>query len=118
MSTITERLDELSATLSGVEGVRYYSDRGAAIDPPAVVLGPPLLRWESGCSEPTSATLLVIVAVPKDERAVPRLLELVQRVAAAVDALPWAIVTRAVPGALPTGGDELPAYEIESEVDL
>lgn len=118
MSTIIERLDGLSATLRGLEGIRYYSDRGAAIDPPAVVLGPPLLRWETGCPEPTSATLLVIVAVPKDERAVPRLMELVPRVAAAVDALPWATVSRAVPGALQVGGDELPAYEIESEVDL
>lgn len=115
---IEQALDGVYGVLQVVEGVRPYRDRGAPVDPPAVVLGAPVLRWESACPDPTSAGLLVIVAVPKDERALPRLLELVPRVVAAVDSLAYVSVGRALPGALPVGGDELPAYEIEMEVNL
>lgn len=116
--SIADAVDGLYAALRGVKGLRVYEDRGAAIDPPAALVGAPTLVWEGPCPKPTSATLSVVIVVSADERAERRLWELLPGVTAAIDALDYASVSRAVPGLFGEGGTGLPCYEIETEVSL
>jgi hypothetical protein len=105
--------------MKSVEGLRAYpGPTGGDVDPPCVVLAPPSLRWELMESEPSSARFLVHLVAAFDDRALPRLLELLPSVTAQVDAHPIAVVLRADPGTYPAGRTELPAYEIEIEVAL
>ncbi|MEV7263974.1 hypothetical protein AB0N38_10525 [Micromonospora aurantiaca] len=116
MSTVVEAAEALAAALRGVEGVRYVPDLAAVVEPPATALGPPALTWDAYCVEPTEARFIAYVVVARDERALPRLWDLVPRVAAALDAVPDAVVRRADPGLYPSG--ELPCYQIQVEVSL
>lgn len=118
MSAVKDRAVELLAALRGVEDVRAYDDPAAVIDPPGVVLGPPALVWETGGSAPTTARFLVYVVVGAAERAIERLWELVPVVAAALDTMPGVTVMQADPATYPTGGPELPCYQIQIEVSL
>ncbi|PXY17350.1 hypothetical protein [Prauserella flavalba] len=116
---VAEHAEELRAAVRTVDGVRVYEDPSATIRPPGVFVAPPRLRWESGCPEPTSATFVVVVMVAMDKRSVERLLELVPRVAEAIDSLlPDAAVSTADPGLFNSGGSDLPSYEITVEVSL
>jgi len=120
MSGVTTAADELEAAVGRVEGVRLYRDpAGAVASPPAVMVGPPRLTWESVCSEPTEATFVVYVLAAMNERAVAQLWELVPAVAAAIDEhVRAASVIEANPGVFNAGGRELPSYEITVEVAL
>lgn len=118
MGVVADAAAELAGALAGVAGVRLYTDLGASIDPPGVVLGPPALTWGGPCVEPVSARFLVAVVVAADERALPRLWDLAPLVAAAVDTVPDAVVVRADPGVWSTGTIELPCYELQIEMSL
>lgn len=118
MSTVKEAARDLLAALGAVDDLRVYADPGASVAPPGVVLGPPTLTWEGMCAEPTSATFLVYLVTQLDDRSLERLWDLVPLVAAAVDAMPDAVVRTASPGSFLSGGTELPAYLIETEVAL
>lgn len=118
MSAVGDAAASLLAAVKTVPNTRQYRDPGAAVDPPGIVLGPPALAWEGMCSGPTSATFLVYVVVAADERYLEQLWELVPLVADALDSVPDATVTGAVPGAYQSGGSELPCYEITVEVSL
>lgn len=116
MNAVTEAATALGEALRGVEGVRYTADISAVIEPPATLLGPPALTWDAFCAEPTEARFVAFLIVARDERALPRLMELLPRVVAAVDAVTDAVVTRADPDIYPSG--ELPCYKIQIEVSL
>lgn len=116
--SIAAVVDDLREALETVDGVRVYTDPGAVLDPPAIVIGPPRLDWETGSPEPTTARLLVIVAVTADDRALPRLWALVPQVAAAIEDVVDAVVLSASPGSWMAGGADLPCYEITTEVSL
>lgn len=109
---------ELRAAADAVDGVRTYKDPAAPVTPPAVIVGPPQLRWEAMSPAPSSATFIVYLMVPMDARALDNLLGLVPLVTAALDALPDAAVTSANPGVFNAGGADLPSYEITVEVSL
>lgn len=108
---------ELVAALTGLQphGIRYTA-LGDDVDPPAAVVGPPLLNWESYSAEPTSARYLVYLIVGADERAIDRLLDLMPLVTEAIESVPDASVTLATPTVWPAG--ELPCYELTVEATL
>jgi len=118
MSAVADAAKALTAALDAVTGLRVYADPGADVRPPAAVLGPPSLVWESVCTDPSGARFLIYVIQQVDERALERLWDLVPLVAEALDAVPDMAVTRADPGSYSSGGTDLPAYLIQVEVSL
>lgn len=119
MSAASDAYKALRKALRAMDGLRV-SEPGDTVDPPGVVLMPPELVWETGRPEPTSARLLAIVVMPRDERSLERLLDAAPRVAEAIDQAPGvdAVVERADPGSYEAGGPELPAYVLTVEVAL
>lgn len=118
MSAVKIAAEALQTAAKGVAGVRVHTDLGAAVDPPATIVGPPALTWEGACVEPTEAQFPVWVVEAADERAMERLWERVPLVSEALDGAEDATVRRADPGTYPTGGVELPAYVITVDVAL
>ncbi len=108
----------LSAALSGVEGVRYHSDSGKTVQPPATLLGPPTFAYETYTADPSTATVVVALVVKAGDDGDARLLALLPAVTAALHDNTDAIVRSATPGTWRTGGSDLPAYLIEIEVSL
>lgn len=115
---IAEAAAILADAARDVPGVRIYTDPGANTDPPAVVVGPPVLAWEAQCLDPSSARFTVYLMVPADERAMERLWDLVPQLADQFDRLADAAVTGAVPFIFNAAGVDLPAYAITVEVGL
>ncbi len=113
-------VEALTDALNGVEvpGLRVYPDVGPGVSPPGVVLGVPTFQWETPGSEPTSARWPVFLIVPRTDRALRQLWELLLPVTAALDGVVDVVVVTASPSAYPTSGGELPAYEIQIEVSL
>lgn len=107
---------QLAAAAAAVDGVRVYTDPGATVDPPGVVVAPPSIQFEGFVGGPTTARFLLYVVVAADERALERLYPLVMAVAAAIDEHTAASVLEASPGSW--GTPELPAYVIETEYSL
>lgn len=118
MSVIEDTAAALRGALKTVNGIRVYEDPGAVSDPPAAVVGPPTLRWEGPCAEPSSATFTVYLIAKADGRAMPRLYELIPKVAVAIDSVTDAVITTAQPGFFSAGGSELPTYELTVSVGL
>lgn len=118
MSAVKDAAEALLAALKGVQGVRAYSDPAASLSPPATVLGPPVLSWETLSIDPLRATFIVYVVTSADDRALERLWDLVPAVASAVGDDGRFAATRAAPGAWSTGGQDLPAYLLTVETTL
>jgi len=76
------------------------------------------VTWEGYCPEPTEAAFIVWAVVDADDRALPRLWDLVAVVSDALDEVKDAAVRRAHPATYPSGSTELPAYQITVEVSL
>ena len=66
------------------------------VDPPAAVLGPPTLTWDTFMSAPTNATFTLALAAPADDRALGRLFDLLPAVTVAVDTVTDAVVRRLI----------------------
>lgn len=118
MATVKEAAEALEAALREVPDLRVYRDPGAVVDPPAVLIGPPILRWNLPGPEPTDAAFSLIVAEPLDGLAHERLWVLVPQVMAAVEDLVDVVGLQAIPGMLASGGHEFPSYELQTEVAL
>lgn len=117
-SVVRDAALALQAALSGA-GYQGYHDPAKTVDPPAALVGPPELEWEShGTLEPTLARFPVIVMVASDEYAVERLWEIPGAVALAVNELADAVVLAATPALYTAGGAELPSYELIVEIGL
>lgn len=108
---------DLAVALKGA-GLRAVTDPGAPVNPPAALIGPPSLKWETYCGSPTSATYLVYAVVTADDRSITRLAELLPKVVDAINAVTQAQVVRAQPTVWAAAGQEFPAYEITVEVAL
>lgn len=123
MSTVAEAAAALRDALTTVEGVRPYTDIGGNLDPPAAIVGPPVLGWGAFAGQVTSARFTVWIVVKADEMAQERLWQLVPAVAEAIEAeIPDAAVqagpTAAVPATFPTSSSELPGYQLTVEIVL
>jgi hypothetical protein len=115
MTAITDAREALSKALSDIPNLRVYTDPSATVDPPAVVVSLPDLRWEALCVDPTGATFSIAVIAKLNDSAIEVLQDLVLQVAEALDGVPGAAVQAARTG---TWEDQLPAYLIETEVSL
>jgi hypothetical protein len=115
---VVEAYEALLEALGQLDGVRAYDDPGAALDPPAVIVAPPMLTFGGPGSDPVTGQFVVIVAVPADERAHLRLWDLLPAVTAAIESVPDAVVTQAAPGSWRTGATDLPCYEVQAEMSL
>lgn len=116
MNIVGDAMDGLVAaceTIPDLQACRV--ENSASVRPPAVVVGPPTLRWEGGqCpgSAPTEAEFVVYIVVGATDRALEKLLDLVPLVAQAIEDDTAAVVTQAIPSGGTFGTVELPAYEL------
>lgn len=115
MSAVADLAAALKAACLTVSEIRVYEDLGGAVDPPAVVIGPPTLGWDTTSAEPSSARFSLYLVAAATDRALERLWALLPLVAAAVDAVPGAVVKTASPGFYQAGGVELPSYTVTVE---
>lgn len=124
MTTPAEAAQLLETALRTVDGLRVYRDRGAAVDPPAAIVGLPQLGWQGYCgSAPTHARFRIDLVVAADERAHERLWRLIPLVAEAVEAVASATLAPfefpASPVMFTTAQQtQLPGYEITVDVAL
>lgn len=118
MTTPKEARAALADALTTVDGVRYYADLAATVDPPGTIVSPPALSWESHCADPTEAQFVVYLITNANERAVDVALDLLPTVTDAIETVPDAVVTAAIPGVWTAGTNDLPSYEITVEVSL
>lgn len=110
-------IDQLQQAISNIPGVRAYTDPGADIDPPGVVIQLPTLQFETYGSAasptPTEASLTLYLMVRSDDRSTSNLSELVDQVADAIWSVADYSVTRAQPGLWTTSNVQLPAYVLD-----
>ena len=112
----------LVAAGASVQGVRGYDNPGALFDPPAWLVSPPRLDWNTySTGLPASAHFVGFLMVKADDRAVRQLERLAVLVGQAVYAaqdVDAVISGPAFPGVWRTGTTELPSYEFPIEVSL
>ena len=120
MSVVQQAIDRLYDALATVDGLRIARGVGVRLDPPAVLVAPPRLRWGGFGPEPTEATFTVPVCVRADERAMVELMRWTPLVVEAIDGIEGRVaVQSADPGLWTSGGGvDLPAYLIQVEVGL
>jgi hypothetical protein len=119
MSTVAEAADKLTAALKTVSKIRVISDGNASLDPPCALLGPPQLDRSAYSRSWTSATFVVLLAVPADDRATDRLWGLIGEVADAIESEVDAVVQAAFPVSVAaSSGADLPAYQLQVEMSL
>lgn len=113
--SLTTAWQALQDAVSGVgAGTRVYTDPGANIIPPAVVIGLPDLTWETySSSEPTEMTSTLYLMVKSDETSEKRLVALLELVAAALYESTDFVITKAQPALFLVGTTDLPAYALD-----
>jgi hypothetical protein len=118
MNSIQQARAGLADALDQIEGLRVHRELGDVVDPPAVMVSLPRVRFEGPPGEPTHATFTVPLFAARDGDVSDNLAEWLPVVAQRIEEL-GAPVTAAEPGTWPAGGGvELPAYLIEVEVAL
>lgn len=124
MNAVADAAAKLKAALDTValevETLRVHTDPDAVLDPPAVVIGPPVLTWSSYCvgSDPDEAKFPVVLAVKADSLAMERLWELVPTVAAALESVRDVTVSTAEPLTWGPPDKSFPAYRFTVSVAL
>lgn len=111
-------VEALKAAVEEVDEIRVYTDPGATVDPPGVVIAPPTLTSETYGLGFTLAAFRVVVVTAADEYAVERLWDLVPAVSEAIERNTDGAVTRAAPGQWGEQGAALPCYELTVEMGL
>lgn len=89
---------------------------GAAVQPPATVVGPPIINWTAYDDEPTDADFAVYVVVAFDERTVDNLIDYAEPVVAALETIPGVAVTSVAPTTYAPA--DLPCYMITLNASL
>lgn len=117
-TVVAERAEQIAEALRTVPGSQTYTDPGATIQTPGIVLGPPALVWETGGPNPTGARFLVYAVVDANEQAVAKLLDFAVEVAAVIDERTDAVVIVASPATFVSGTVSLPCYELTVEAPL
>jgi hypothetical protein len=102
--------------LRTVAGVRVQVDVGQSVDPPALVIVPPHLTYDSYNPGPTEATFRVPLVVASDDRSIDTLEALLPLVEQAVHDSADASLTEAVPGSW--GSPSLPCFLLTIEVSV
>ncbi|TDP97650.1 hypothetical protein [Labedaea rhizosphaerae] len=119
-SVVAEAAALLVEALSNVDGMRVYTNPGADVQPPGIVLGAPTLTWGtySRTYSPSGATWPVFLVCKADAKTLPLMWSLLPKITAALDGLEPVAVASATPTLYPVSGAELPAYELTVEVGL
>lgn len=109
--SLADALATLAAAVATVDGVRVYPDVAPNLAPPAVVFGPPSIEFTNfNVPNAGDSTIQIYLVVSAGDRALERLVGLLDSLVQAVfDATDFA-VTEALPGMFSTGGTELPCY--------
>lgn len=118
LNNVEQAIAALYGALETVAGLRIARGVGMRLDPPAALVAPPTLTWDSYALEPTEATFVVPVVVGQTERALSELLAWTPLVVEAISGVQNAAVRSAEPGTWASGGPDLPAYLIRVEVGL
>lgn len=107
----------LRMAVAGIPGVTVYTDPGANIDPPAVVLGLPDLSGNGTYSTPlpNELTLHLYLVVTEDDTAQDRLVKLLDQLSEVVFDATDFVVTQAQPGTWQTSNTDLPCYVLTVE---
>lgn len=110
--------EQIRAALKTVDGLRVYEDPAATVDPPAAIVGAPVLKLESISDDPTSAVFPVAVMVGQNKAALNKLLKLIPKVVTAIreQVLDAEITEEITPAVIEIGNTELPGYMIFVEV--
>lgn len=112
-----EAADAIRAALTAADIRCFYL--GQSVDPPAVVIVPPLLTWDMPSSDPSEAQFGLALVVPEDDHMVLTLINYIERVGRALDESEHEFAMKqAAPGVFPGNPGELPAYRIQIEVAL
>lgn len=123
MSTpVKDAAEQLAAALKLVPGIGtfVYTDPGAEVQRPGLVIGPPSLRFENQDGPvPTNARFTVFAVVDADEYAVEKLWLLVPQVVAAIEEhTAGCLAGEATPSSYPVGSSDMPAYAIPVDFPL
>lgn len=117
-SSITGAAQQLEQALGAVDGVRIQRMGRSTIDPPALLVSPPSIRWEAYCDAPTSATFHVFLVLSPTEKVLERMWDFIPTVAQAITEYDEAVVTSAEPSTFNAEGTDMPAYDFTTEVAL
>ena len=101
--------EALLEQLATVPGARVYSDPGANVSPPGILVSVPTLQWDAAFVEPTIASFQVIYAVNFDDRAATNLMKSGALISDAIDD-PTFTIDSASPGTWESGGVSMPSY--------
>lgn len=116
--SVVEETAALAALLSTLDGSQVYTEPDAAINLPAIMIGPPELSWTVfNGSGPDQAKWLLYLIVKANGDALAALEQMIGQVAALLFATPGApvITDPAVPDSWKSGGADLPAYVLTIE---
>jgi hypothetical protein len=115
--SMVDIVNSIQDAIETVPGVRAYTDPGADIDPPGVVIGLPTIEFETygGIKSPgpTEATLTLYLVVRADDRATSNLSGLIDQVANAIWSVADYSVMRSQPGIWVTSNNQLPCYVLD-----
>lgn len=120
MRTIREAAEEIAAALEMPTPPRWrvYTDPGANIQAPGVVIGPPELGFDGFRTYPTQARFALYLIVDANARTMETLWDLLPDVSALIDEHTAGSVVGAAPATFVAPTGELPCYEITVEVPL
>lgn len=117
MTAVADAAAEIEAALKTVPDMRVFS-LGDTVQPLGAVVSLPLLAWEAYGRGATTATFTVFLLVDFNDRAVGRLMALVESVADAIESYEDAVVRSASPGVYEDASTQLPCYSYTVEVSL
>jgi len=127
MNAVKDAALRLKAALMLVPGIGsfVYTDPGAEVQRPGLVIGPPSLQFATFNDEvgpvPTNARFTVFAVVDADQYAVEKLWDLVPEVVAAVEVHTDGCLAdgaEATPASYPVGSSDMPAYAIPIDMPL
>lgn len=104
MSALTDALDELAATLTAAG--ENVADSAAAIRPPVAVIDPPTISTVSATLVTIDWLVTLTEQPPGSERALRRLLDRVDAIAAVLP------IQSGTAGSYSIGGQDLPSYTL------
>ena len=115
--SLSDSWTALKAAVAGVPGVTVYTDPGATIDPPGVVVGLPEASGTGTYSTPlpNELRLNVYLVVAADDTAEDRLVKLLDQLSEVVFEATDFVVTQAQPGTWQTSNTDLPCYVLTVE---
>lgn len=116
--SVVEETAALANLLQRGTGVQVYTEPDAAVNPPAIMIGPPELSWTVFNGEgPDQAKWLLYLIVSANGQSLAALEPLLTKVAAVLAGTPGAptITDSALPGSWKASGAELPAYLVTLE---